>query len=87
MASKVTAAAALIAGLGLTMSVAASAHAAAAPAGMEKCAGVVKAGKNDCGTSKHACAGQAKTDGDPEEWVALPKGTCDKLVGGNVVDK
>ena len=31
----------------------------------EKCAGVAKAGKNDCGTAKHACAGEAKTDNDP----------------------
>ena len=33
----------------------------AAKDGMEKCAGIAKAGKNDCGTSKHACAGQATT--------------------------
>ena len=40
---------------------------------MEKCAGIAKAGKNDCGTGKHACAGQAKADGG-EEWVYVPKG-------------
>jgi uncharacterized membrane protein len=51
---------------------------------MEKCAGIAKAGKNDCGTSKHSCAGQAKTDGG-EEWVYVPKGTCEKIVGGTVV--
>jgi uncharacterized membrane protein len=51
---------------------------------MEKCAGVVKAGKNDCGTSKHACAGMAKTDGG-DEWVYVPKGTCDKIANGKVV--
>lgn len=49
---------------------------------MEKCYGVVKAGKNDCGTANHSCAGQAATDGDANEWVYLPKGTCDKLVNG-----
>ena len=53
-------------------------------ANMEKCAGIAKAGKNDCGTSKHACAGQAKADGG-EEWVYVPKGTCEKIVGGMVV--
>ncbi len=53
-------------------------------AGMEKCTGIVKTGKNDCGTSKHACAGQAKTDADAEEWVYLPKGTCEKIPGGKV---
>ena len=51
----------------------------------EKCAGVAKAGMNDCGTSEHGCAGMAKTDRDPTEWVAVPKGTCVKLAGGTVV--
>ena len=27
-------------------------------AGQEKCDGVAKAGQNDCGTAKHACAGE-----------------------------
>lgn len=53
----------------------------------EKCMGVVKAGKNDCETSKHSCAGEAKTDGDKEEWVYVPKGTCEKIVGGVVKKK
>jgi len=52
----------------------------------EKCQGIVKAGMNDCGTSKHACAGLAKVDNDPEEWIKLPKGTCDKIVGGVIKD-
>ncbi len=52
--------------------------------GMEKCTGIVKAGMNDCGTSKHACAGQSSADGDAEEWVYVPEGTCTKLVGGKV---
>ncbi len=61
---------------------------AAAPASakdMEKCYGVVKAGKNDCGDSKgkHSCAGQATKAGDKSEWIFLPKGTCDRLVNGN----
>lgn len=61
-----------------------SSTALAGKAGFEKCMGIVKAGKNDCGTSKHACAGQAKTDSDKEEWVYLPNGTCDKIVGGSI---
>ncbi len=52
--------------------------------GMEKCTGIVKAGMNDCGTSKHACAGQSSADGDAEEWVYVPEGTCAKIVGGTV---
>jgi len=50
----------------------------------EKCAGVVKAGKNDCGTSKNACAGQVKADNDPEAWISVPKGTCERIVGGHL---
>ncbi|KEQ18354.1 MULTISPECIES: DUF2282 domain-containing protein [Endozoicomonas] len=66
----------------LAMSTAGTAH--AAKSGMEKCYGVAKAGKNDCGTDKHSCAAQAKTDGDKTEWIYVPKGTCDKLVGGSL---
>lgn len=50
--------------------------------GMEKCQGIVKAGMNDCGTSKHACAGMAKADGAADEWIHVPVGTCNKIVGG-----
>lgn len=57
----------------------------AAKKDMEKCAGIVKAGKNDCGTSKHSCSAQAASDADAEEWVYLPKGICEKIVGGTVV--
>jgi uncharacterized membrane protein len=64
---------------------AASAHVAAEEATTERCAGIVKAGMNDCGTSKHACAGQAKVDNDPEEWILVPTGTCAKITGGNVL--
>ena len=49
----------------------------------EKCLGVAEAGKNDCGTASHACAGQAKTDKDPTEWKYVPKGECEKM-GGKV---
>lgn len=52
----------------------------------ERCAGIVKAGMNDCATSTHSCAGMAKEDYDPEEWITLPKGTCDKIAGGTVVE-
>lgn len=55
----------------------------------EKCYGVVKAGKNDCGnaTGTHSCAGQAPKDNDPSEWVLVPKGLCDKLAGGSTEPK
>jgi uncharacterized membrane protein len=49
----------------------------------EKCYGVAKAGKNDCGATGHSCAGQAAKDNVAGEWVYVPKGTCDKLAGGS----
>ncbi len=52
--------------------------------GHEKCAGIVKAGMNDCGTSKHGCAGHAKKDRDAEEWIYVPKGTCEKIAGARL---
>lgn len=51
---------------------------------MEKCYGVAKAGKNDCAANGHSCAGQAKADANKSEWVSLPKGTCERLVGGSL---
>ena len=50
--------------------------------GQEKCYGVAKAGQNDCGTAKHACAGYGrKVDNDPTEWKYVAKGTCEKIGG------
>jgi len=53
-------------------------------AAKEKCAGISKAAQNDCGTSEHACAGQAKTDNNPADWKYTPKGECEKM-GGKVL--
>ncbi|MBL4661066.1 MAG: DUF2282 domain-containing protein [Alcanivoracaceae bacterium] len=52
----------------------------------EKCTGISKAGKNDCGSlsGKHGCAGQAAFDNLDDEWVYVPKGTCEKITGGKV---
>jgi len=52
--------------------------------GYEKCQGIVKAGQNDCGANGHACAGYAKVDNDPKEWIYVPEGTCEKIAGGKV---
>ena len=56
--------------------------AAEAPA-PEKCYGMVKAGKNDCQTSNSACAGTSTKDGQADAFLYVPKGTCDKIVGGS----
>ena len=59
----------------------------AAKGDTEKCAGVAKAGKNDCGTSKSACAGTATADRDAEAWILVPAGTCEKIAGGKLTNK
>ena len=58
------------------------------PAGWEACGGIARAGMNDCGvkTSLHSCAGQAKKDGEADSYVYLPKGQCNRIVGGQVLD-
>ena len=52
----------------------------------EKCYGVVKAGQNDCSAKNgsHSCAGQATKNSDPNEWVLLPKGICERIFGGKL---
>ena len=59
-------------------------EAVAGKPGFEKCAGIVKTGFNDCGTSKHDCSGKATVDADPEEWIYVPAGTCEKIVGATL---
>jgi len=76
---------AIIAGLTL-----ASTSAIAAPdwakelSEIEKCGGVAKKGKNDCGTKAHNCGGKAKKDNLSDEWVYTPTGVCDKI-GGKIL--
>lgn len=52
----------------------------------EKCFGVVKASANDCAAADkaHGCAGVATEDGNWAEWISLPKGVCERLVGGSL---
>ena len=62
--------------VGLT---AASSMALAAKGDTEKCAGIVKAGKNDCGTSKSACAGTTTVRLAPSDATAV--GATDPVTG------
>jgi uncharacterized membrane protein len=50
----------------------------------EQCFGVAKAGKNDCKAGAHQCAGQSTVDADPQSFVVVPKGTCEKIAGGSL---
>lgn len=86
MTSKTTAAASAVAAI---MAVGISIQAQAVPdqpSQWEKCAGIAKAGQNDCGAldGSHGCAGQASKDNLPTEWVYVPQGTCEKITGGKV---
>jgi len=66
-----------------TGSMAATVSATAMPQA-EKCYGIVKAGMNDCQTSKTACAGSATKDRQADAFLFLPKGACEKIVGGSL---
>lgn len=57
--------------------------------GMEKCKVVDKSGKGlikehkaDCGASRHSCAAQNQAN-DPESWIYVPKGQCEKINAGD----
>ena len=63
----------------------AAAQVANADDAKEQCAGVVKAGMNDCATNSNACHGHVETSGNPEAWIYLPTGTCEKIAGARVV--
>jgi uncharacterized membrane protein len=81
---------AAIAAIGSLLAMSISTHAVAADKPqmeMEKCYGVAKAGKNDCAGAAHACAGQSKSDNSGKEFLSLPKGTCERLVGGSLKAK
>jgi uncharacterized membrane protein len=53
-------------------------------AATEKCYGVAQAGKNDCAAAGHACAGQSHVSQAATDFVSVPVGTCEKLVGGTL---
>lgn len=73
----------LLAAAALTALLAAPALAEDAKKEREKCYGIAKAGKNACASKdgSHSCAGQAKIDNDPNEWVFVEAGTCEEKGG------
>ncbi|MGE0117200.1 MAG: DUF2282 domain-containing protein [Dongiaceae bacterium] len=50
----------------------------------EQCFGVAKASMNDCKAGAHDCAGKSTVDADPQSFVVVPKGTCEKIAGGSL---
>lgn len=61
-----------------------SADTAATDTATEKCYGIAKAGANDCATATASCAGSATKDNQADAFLLLPKGLCDKIVGGHL---
>ncbi|TAM94110.1 MAG: DUF2282 domain-containing protein [Rhodanobacteraceae bacterium] len=51
---------------------------------MVECYGINAAYKNDCKTVGHACAGQDTKPRDPNAFVAVPAGLCQKVAGGSL---
>ena len=68
----------------LAAAIASPAFTVHAQGNMEKCFGVAKAGKNDCQTDHSSCAGTSKMDGQKDAWISVPKGACEKIVGGSL---
>jgi uncharacterized membrane protein len=64
-----------------------SAIGSAPAADNEKCYGIAKAGKNDCQTATHSCAGTSTADAAGDSWIYLPAGTCEKVAGGSLEPK
>ena len=54
---------------------------------LERCYGVARAGKNDCSTATTACPGTSKVDSQPDAWMYVPKGTCERIAGGSLKPK
>jgi len=81
MTNKILVASALAA----VMSISAAASTQAAD--NEKCYGIAKAGKNDCQTATHSCAGTSTADAAGDSWVYVPAGTCEKIDGGSLEPK
>jgi uncharacterized membrane protein len=61
--------------------------ASASAADNEKCYGIAAAGKNDCQTASHSCAGTTTADNMPDSWIYVPVGTCEKIAGGSLKPK
>jgi uncharacterized membrane protein len=62
-------------------------HGAQANVERERCYGVTRAGANECANAVHSCAKQSNADSDKHEWIAVPKGTCVRLAGGNLDER
>lgn len=53
----------------------------------EKCYGIAKKEMNDCETHTNSCAGSATKDNQPDAFLLVPKGLCNKITGGSLTSK
>ncbi len=54
----------------------------------EKCYGIAKAGQNDCAaTGNSSCAGTSRINADPNAWLFVAEGYCERIVGGSLHPK
>jgi uncharacterized membrane protein len=53
----------------------------------EKCYGIAKKGMNDCATATASCASSSTRDNQKDAFILLPKGTCERIVGGSLKPK
>lgn len=44
--------------------------------------GLIKANQSDCSGANHSCAGENEA-GDPNAWILVPKGECEKINAGD----
>ena len=49
-----------------------------------KCYGINAAYKNECGSPGNACGWNDPKARDPNAWVLLPAGLCEKIEGGSL---
>lgn len=64
----------------------ATAKAQNAHEGEEKCYGIAKAGENDCANEAagHSCSGLSTVDAHGGDYIYVPVGTCERIVGGSL---
>jgi uncharacterized membrane protein len=54
----------------------------------EKCYGLAKAGQNDCAsTGNNSCGGTSRVNSDPRAWIYVPRGYCERIVGGSLTPR
>ena len=83
----------IIVGSAIAAAIAAPALLGAQPAEMptfkaEKCYGIARAGQNDCAsTGNSSCAGTSRVNADPNAWLFVAEGYCERIVGGSLEPK